>query len=67
LKNKDKYNLNEVQFDVQHMVNGCGKRIMSSQTIIFYRVEEGKKYILFKKKTQDRVFDVFKRWLEDEV
>ena len=58
LPNKERsMNVNGMDVDVTYMVDGCGKKIQSTRTVIVKK--DGK--IIFNKKTQERVEEILKK------
>ena len=49
--------VNGMDVDVTYMVDGCGKKIQSTRTVIVKK--DGK--IIFNKKTQERVEEILKK------
>lgn len=62
MKNKNKYDLRVLDFKVEYMVNGCGKKIDNTRTISVY--QEAK--LIYKEKTQKDLKKFVLEWLESE-
>ena len=62
-KNKDAYNLTELDVEVKYMIDGCGKKILKP---IYIDIKQGDKYII-----KDAIANVgalkwLLEWLEQE-
>lgn len=62
MKNKDKYNLKGISAGLQYMINGCGKHIKETRTVVIYYEDKEIKRI----KTEEPMFQVLMDWLEQE-
>ena len=62
MKNKDKYDLRVLDFKVNYLISGCGKKVDSSRTISV--LLENKE--IYKEKTQKELKLFVLEWLESE-
>lgn len=68
MKNKDRYDLRDIDCGVSWMTNGCGRRIEQSRTItIYYKPNEHEQEeILMQKKTMEGLVNYLMNWLEED-
>lgn len=64
MKNKDKYKLNELDIQFNHLINGCGKRI---EKPIFVNIKSGDTFIVKEKKIENNALKWLLEWLESEI
>ena len=62
MKNKDRYDLREIDVNVLWTINGCGKKV--SPRII--EIKHKRKEIASIRNENDPAIDVLMRWLEEE-
>ena len=63
MKNKDKYDLRELDCGINWMINGCGRHIDESRTLTITKDENGRAVVLKKKKTQQNIIRFLLEWL----
>lgn len=61
MKNKEKYELGDLDISIASSVNGCGKRIDPKHITVMYRNN-----IVFTATTYENPFKVLFRWLEQD-
>ena len=62
MKNKDKYDLTQIDIQLSYMTNGCGKKIDNP---VYVKVIADGKPVL-EDATYDNPFRFLMRWLEDD-
>lgn len=62
MKNKDRYDLREIEASVVYDISGCGRKVPDSRTIKIIHNDE----LLYEEKTEKSLWPVVMGWLEDE-
>lgn len=62
MKNKDRYDLREVEAKIVYEISGCGRQIPDTRKIKILHNGE----LLYEEKTEKSIWQVFMRWLEDD-